>query len=90
MDLLTNLLNKEIIDLDVAEGNTAQFYLQNCLLTKFLIFFFPKDNGTKGQLIINSTDVCILGLQGILPLMSVETLKFPTLCSRFYTVSSFI
>lgn len=92
MDLLTNLLNKEIIDLGVSEGSSSvQFTtlstVSNCVLSLSTFIFL--ENGTKGQPIVNSIDVCMLGLRGILPLMSVETLKFPTLCSRFYTVSLF-
>jgi len=49
---------------------------------------FVAEKVSDGQLQVSSVDVCMLGLRGILPLMSVETLKFPTLCSRFYSVST--
>lgn len=48
-------------------------------------------NVTKGRTTTGKTagDVCVYGLQIILPLMNIDLLKIPGLCSQYYKVSYF-
>uniref|UniRef100_A0A146LH98 Exportin-4 n=1 Tax=Lygus hesperus TaxID=30085 RepID=A0A146LH98_LYGHE len=44
------------------------------------------DNGPK----VTAADVCLYGLRIIMPLMTVDLLKFPSLCTQYYKMISFI
>lgn len=62
MELLTNLLSKDFIDLAPAEDLTQ--------------------SGTEDS--VTAADVCLYGLNIIMPLMSVELLRFPSLCLQYF------
>lgn len=59
MELLTNLLHKDFIDLAPIEPTV-------------------NDDG------VTAADVCLFGLNIIMPLMSQELLKFPSLCLQYF------
>ena len=63
MELLTNLLSKDFIDLAPAEDPSQAAGV---------------DDG------ITAADVCLYGLNIIMPLMSVELLRFPSLCLQYF------
>ena len=66
MELLTNLLSKDFIDLS---PTTAE-----------------KANGDEN---VTAADVCLFGLNIIMPLMSAELLKFPSLCLQYFKTITF-
>ena len=39
---------------------------------------------------VTAVDVCLYGLKIIMPLMSVELLKFPSLCLQYFKTTTFI
>ncbi|XP_043189717.1 exportin-4-like [Amphibalanus amphitrite] len=65
MELLTNMLTKDIIDLGGHDG------------------------GSDGE-DVAAADVCLYGLNTIMPLMSAELLRFPALCSRYFKLITFL
>merc|ERR1719204_1820633 len=66
MELLTNLLSKDFIDLS------------------------PADSGETVEEVVTAADVCLLGLNIIMPLMSAELLKFPNLCLQYFKTITFV
>jgi len=66
MELLTNLLSKDFIDLS------------------------PPDSGDSTEEVVTAADVCLLGLNIIMPLMSAELLKFPNLCLQYFKTITFV
>ena len=60
MQLLTQLLSKEFIDLA------------------------PTQETENGQPAVNAAEVCLYGLNLIMPLMTLELLKFPLLCVQYF------
>jgi len=65
MELLTNLLSKDFIDLSPPDSEDTE------------------DN-------ITAADVCLYGLNIIMPLMSEELLKFPSLCLQYFKFITFL
>ncbi|XP_037079811.1 exportin-4-like [Pollicipes pollicipes] len=65
MELLTNMLTKDIIDLGGHDG------------------------GSDGE-DVAAADVCLYGLNTIMPLMSAELLRFPALCLRYFKLITFL
>jgi len=66
MELLTNLLSKDFIDLS------------------------PPDTGEQPDEVVTAADVCLFGLNIIMPLMSAELLKFPNLCLQYFKTITFV
>jgi len=66
MELLTNLLSKDFIDLS------------------------PPDSGDPTEEVVTAADVCLFGLNIIMPLMSAELLKFPNLCLQYFKTITFV
>ena len=66
MELLTNLLSKDFIDLS------------------------PPDSGPESGETVTAADVCLYGLNIIMPLMSAELLKFPNLCLQYFKTITFV
>merc|ERR1719341_1439338 len=66
MELLTNLLSKDFIDLS------------------------PPDTGPDSGETVTAADVCLYGLNIIMPLMSAELLKFPNLCLQYFKTITFV
>ena len=66
MELLTNLLSKDFIDLS------------------------PPDSGSESVETVTAADVCLYGLNIIMPLMSAELLKFPNLCLQYFKTITFV
>ncbi|XP_060526804.1 exportin-4-like [Cylas formicarius] len=61
------------------------------LVLDLLTFILPKDcfdlcpNANKEETVrVTASDVALFGLNFIMPLMTLELLKFPNLCSRYY------
>jgi hypothetical protein len=67
MELLTNLLSKDFIDLSPTTAEEA--------------------NGDEN---VTAADVCLFGLNIIMPLMSAELLKFPSLCVQYFKTITFV
>ncbi|XP_069695986.1 exportin-4-like isoform X2 [Periplaneta americana] len=66
MELLTNLLSKDFIDLSPPEGSS------------------------DGEQTVTAADVCLYGLNIIMPLMTVDLLKFPSLCLQYFKMITFV
>ncbi|XP_021938443.1 exportin-4-like, partial [Zootermopsis nevadensis] len=66
MELLTNLLSKDFIDLS------------------------PPDDSSNGEQTVTAADVCLYGLNTIMPLMTVDLLKFPSLCLQYFKMITFV
>ena len=67
MEMLTNLLSKDFIDLSPPDSSGAE-------------------NGDN----VTAADVCLYGLNIIMPLMSAELLKFPNLCLQYFKTITFV
>lgn len=65
MELLTNLLAKDCVDLSPFEPST-------------------EENN------ITAADVCLYGLNFIMPLMTLDLLKYPVLCTQYYKMITFV
>ncbi|KAI4565458.1 hypothetical protein MJT46_019746 [Ovis ammon polii x Ovis aries] len=74
MELLTNLLSKEFIDFSDT-GN---------------VLFRGQEPGPAASRSVSAADVVLYGVNLILPLMSQDLLKFPTLCNQYYKLITFI
>ncbi|MEQ2249558.1 Exportin-4 [Ilyodon furcidens] len=74
MELLTNLLSKEFIDFS---DNDEVFRNQEQGT--------PASNRT-----VSAADVVLYGVNIVLPLMSQDLLKFPSLCNQYYKLITFI
>uniref|UniRef100_A0A3B5MLB3 Exportin-4 n=1 Tax=Xiphophorus couchianus TaxID=32473 RepID=A0A3B5MLB3_9TELE len=74
MELLTNLLSKEFIDFS---DNDEVFRNQ--------------EQGTPASSrTVSAADVVLYGVNIVLPLMSQDLLKFPSLCNQYYKLITFI
>lgn len=73
MELLTNLLSKELIDFSDADE-----------------VFRGQEPGRAAGRSVSAADVVLYGVNLILPLMSQDLLKFPTLCNQYYKLITFI
>lgn len=49
----------------------------------------PSGHG-EDQEVVAAADVCLFGLNIIMPLMSRELLRLPTLCSQYFKMVTFI
>ncbi|XP_028847958.1 exportin-4 isoform X1 [Denticeps clupeoides] len=75
MELLTNLLSKEFIDFSDT-GNDEVFRGQ--------------EQGSGASRSVSAADVVLFGVNIVLPLMSQDLLKFPSLCNQYYKLITFI
>ena len=57
---------------------------------KDFIDLSPPDNGTENGENVTAADVCLYGLNIIMPLMSAELLKFPNLCLQYFRTITFV
>ncbi|XP_049583005.1 exportin-4 [Syngnathus scovelli] len=74
MELLTNLLSKEFIDFSDTDE-----------------VFRSQDQGTPASSRpVSAADVVLYGVNIVLPLMSQDLLKFPSLCNQYYKLITFI
>ncbi|KAM7380116.1 hypothetical protein PAMP_003431 [Pampus punctatissimus] len=74
MELLTNLLSKEFIDFSDTDE-----------------VFRSQDQGTPASnRTVSAADVVLYGVNIVLPLMSQDLLKFPSLCNQYYKLITFI
>uniref|UniRef100_A0A8C7X9G8 Exportin-4 n=1 Tax=Oryzias sinensis TaxID=183150 RepID=A0A8C7X9G8_9TELE len=74
MELLTNLLSKEFIDFSDTDE-----------------VFRNQDQGTPASSrTVSAADVVLYGVNIVLPLMSQDLLKFPSLCNQYYKLITFI
>lgn len=51
--------------------------------------YFDIDGNDEEEQSINAAEVCIFGLQYIMPLISLELLKYPTFCGKYYQTITF-
>lgn len=65
MELLTNLLSKDCVDLSLLEETPVE----------------PN---------ISAADVVLYGLNFIMPLMTIDLLKYPALCTQYYKMITFV
>ncbi|XP_077584626.1 exportin-4 [Stigmatopora nigra] len=74
MELLTNLLSKEFIDFSDTDE-----------------VFRGQEQGTPTSARpVSAADVVLYGVNIVLPLMSQDLLKFPSLCNQYYKLITFI
>ncbi|XP_056284832.1 exportin-4 [Pseudoliparis swirei] len=74
MELLTNLLSKEFIDFSDTDE-----------------VFRNQDQGPPASgRTVSAADVVLYGVNIVLPLMSQDLLKFPSLCNQYYKLITFI
>ena len=66
MELLTNLLSKDFIDLS------------------------PQDSSADTNDEVTAAEVCLYGLKIIMPLMTLELLRFPSLCLQYFKTTTLI
>merc|ERR1711978_261811 len=65
-------------------------------MTKFLMRISglyrlsPPDSGSDTGENVTAADVCLFGLNIIMPLMSAELLKFPNLCLQYFKTITFV
>ncbi|XP_029558540.1 exportin-4 isoform X1 [Salmo trutta] len=78
MELLTNLLSKEFIDFSDTDGGTDEVFRGQ-----------EQGSGAAGRS-VSAADVVLFGVNIILPLMSQDLLKFPSLCNQYYKLITFI
>lgn len=65
--------------------------LLNALLSKNYFDVESEDEEEQAQSKQQATEVCILGLQYIMPMITLDMLKHPTLCCKYYkTITFFI
>merc|ERR1712013_368093 len=57
---------------------------------RILCYFTPSDSGETVEEVVTAADVCLLGLNIIMPLMSAELLKFPNLCLQYFKTITFV
>ncbi|VVC37258.1 Hypothetical protein CINCED_3A011540 [Cinara cedri] len=81
-------LNRVSLDSDAEEQCSEDLYIFLELLTH-VMSKEVLDLSSDGRTPTGKTpgDVCVYGLQIILPLMTIDLLKFPTLCLQYYKVS---
>jgi len=51
--------------------------------------FFASES-SDGEQIVTAADVCLYGLNIIMPLMTVDLLKFPSLCMQYFKMITFV
>ncbi|XP_063069807.1 exportin-4 [Engraulis encrasicolus] len=78
MELLTNLLSKEFIDF----SDTVA-----CIPDEV---FRGQEQGSGAARSVSAADVVLFGVNIVLPLMSQDLLKFPSLCNQYYKLITFI
>jgi hypothetical protein len=76
--------------LSVDEEEQCEDLLQFMKMMTHLTIKDYVDFGDSDAIAVKPVDVVITGLNTILPLMSEEILKFPTLCRQFYTLINYI
>ncbi|XP_014029519.1 exportin-4 isoform X1 [Salmo salar] len=76
MELLTNLLSKEFIDFSDTDVGIDEVFRE-------------QGSGAAGRS-VSAADVVLFGVNIILPLMSQDLLKFPSLCNQYYKLITFI
>ncbi|KAK2170788.1 hypothetical protein NP493_1142g00027 [Ridgeia piscesae] len=64
--------------------------LTNLLSKDFIDFGFTGDNSAVGSVVVSAADVVIYGLNIIVPLMTAELLKFPSLCHSYMRLVAYI
>jgi hypothetical protein len=52
--------------------------------------FGVADNSSDGEQTVTAADVCLYGLNTIMPLMTVDLLKFPSLCLQYFKMITFV
>lgn len=75
MELLTNLLSKEFIDFSDTGSDDV---------------FRGQEQGPVAGRTVSAADVVLYGVNIVLPLMSQDLLKFPSLCNQYYKLITFI
>lgn len=82
MELLMNLLSKDIIDLSpfASEGTPISASEVNLKLVFDIVLL---------SFIIQQFQVCLHGLNLLMPLMNAELLRFPQLCWNYYKLITF-
>ncbi|KAJ8255818.1 hypothetical protein COCON_G00196820 [Conger conger] len=75
MELLTNLLSKEFIDFSDTGSDDV---------------FRGQEQGQAAGRTVSAADVVLYGVNIVLPLMSQDLLKFPSLCNQYYKLITFI
>ena len=60
------------------------------VLSKDFIDLSPPDSGAENAETVTAADVCLYGLNIIMPLMSAELLKFPNLCLQYFKTITFV
>jgi hypothetical protein len=55
-----------------------------------VILFAALDNSDGEQQTVTAADVCLYGLNIIMPLMTVDLLKFPSLCMQYFKMITFV
>ncbi|KAM8857681.1 exportin-4 isoform 1-T1 [Synchiropus picturatus] len=95
MELLTNLLSKEFIDF----SDTGEFdfflplFTANTKMPLFLsdeVFRGQDQASPASTRAVSAADVVLYGVNIVLPLMSQDLLKFPSLCNQYYKLITFI
>ncbi|XP_056292656.1 exportin-4-like isoform X1 [Pseudoliparis swirei] len=74
MELLTNLLSKEFIDFSDSDE----------------VFRNPDQGAPAPGRTVSAVDVVLYGVNIVLPLMSQDLLKFPSLCNQYYKLITFM
>ncbi|XP_050429581.1 exportin-4-like [Adelges cooleyi] len=84
-------INRLSLDSDAEDQCYQDLYIFLDLLThimsKEVLDLSSDGKNTNGK---TAGDVCVYGLQIILPLMTIDLLKFPSLCSRYYRYVSYM
>merc|ERR1740129_1928201 len=60
------------------------------LLSKDFIDLAPPESSSDTTENVTAADVCLFGLNIIMPLMSAELLKFPSLCLQYFKTITFV
>ncbi|XP_050536237.1 exportin-4-like isoform X2 [Daktulosphaira vitifoliae] len=84
-------INRVSLDSDAEDQSYQDLYIFLDLLThmmsKEVLDLSSDGKSSNGK---TAGDVCVYGLQVILPLMTIDLLKFPSLCSRYYRYIGFM
>ena len=54
------------------------------------LFPFAALENSDGEQTVTAADVCLYGLNIIMPLMTVDLLKFPSLCMQYFKMITFV
>ena len=82
MELLTNLLSKVVWS--VSKSDSQVIFHQD------FIDLAPPESSSDTTETVTAADVCLFGLNIIMPLMSAELLKFPNLCLQYFRTITFV